>query len=80
MTLLVSACLLGLPCRYDGAAKPAPQVLELMAEHRLIPVCPEQLGGLPTPRPECPGAGPALRLPGSHPQGAQPLLRLRSHL
>lgn len=55
MTLLVSACLLGLPCRYDGAAKPAPQVLELMAEHRLIPVCPEQLGGLPTPRPpaEC---------------------------
>ena len=57
MTLLVSACLLGLPCRYDGASKPAPQVLELMAEHRLIPVCPEQLGELPTPRPpaECRG-------------------------
>lgn len=57
MTLLVSACLLGLPCRYDGAAKPAPQVLALMEEYRLIPVCPEQLGGLPTPRPpaECRG-------------------------
>lgn len=57
MTLLVSACLLGLPCRYDGASKPAPQVLALLEEHRLIPVCPEQMGGLPTPRPpaECRG-------------------------
>lgn len=51
MTLLVSACLLGCSCRYDGAAKPVPEVLALMEKHRLIPVCPEQLGGLPTPRP-----------------------------
>ena len=51
MTLLVSACLLGCPCRYDGKSRPAPQVLALMDRHALIPVCPEQLGGLPTPRP-----------------------------
>ena len=52
MRLLISACLLGEPCRYDGASKPlSPEKLEtLMREHTLIPVCPEQLGGLPTPR------------------------------
>ena len=50
MTILVSACLLGCPCRYDGAAKADPRVLALMERHTLIPVCPEQLGGLPTPR------------------------------
>ena len=47
----MSACLLGARCRYDGAAKPCQAVLELLKEHELIPVCPEQLGGLPTPRP-----------------------------
>ena len=50
MTILVSACLLGGPCRYDGTAKADPRVLALMERHTLIPVCPEQLGGLPTPR------------------------------
>ena len=50
MKLLVSACLLGLPCRYDGASKPQPWVEELARQHELIPVCPEQMGGLPTPR------------------------------
>ena len=50
MTILVSACLLGCPCRYDGAAKADSRVLALMERHTLIPVCPEQLGGLPTPR------------------------------
>ena len=50
MRLLVSACLLGCPCRYDGTAKADPRVLALMERHTLIPVCPEQLGGLPTPR------------------------------
>ena len=50
MTSLVSACLLGCPCRYDGAVKADPRVLSLMERHTLIPVCPEQLGGLPTPR------------------------------
>lgn len=51
MTLLVSACLLGLCCRYDGCGKPCAPVLELQKKHTLIPVCPEQLGGLSTPRP-----------------------------
>jgi len=51
MTLLVSACLLGCPCRYDGKSKPCGAVLALMEEHTLIPVCPEQMGGLATPRP-----------------------------
>ena len=50
MTILVSACLLGCPCRYDSAVKADPRVLSLMERHTLIPVCPEQLGGLPTPR------------------------------
>lgn len=50
MKILVSACLLGCRCRYDGAEKAHPGVLELKETHTLIPVCPEQLGGLPTPR------------------------------
>lgn len=52
MNLLISGCLLGLRCRYDGACKPLPEpVLQALAKNfRLIPVCPEQLGGLPTPR------------------------------
>jgi len=51
MKLLISACLLGVRCRYDGASKPHPLVEELAKQHTLIPVCPEQLGGLSTPRP-----------------------------
>ena len=52
MKLLVSACLLGVACRYDGASKGLSEdvLRELMARHTLVPVCPEQLGGLPTPR------------------------------
>ena len=50
MKILISACLLGVPCRYDGASKPQPWVEALAARHELVPVCPEQLGGLPTPR------------------------------
>ncbi|MBR5381079.1 MAG: DUF523 domain-containing protein [Oscillospiraceae bacterium] len=50
MPILVSACLLGVRCRYDGAARPCPAVLKLAESETLIPVCPEQLGGLPTPR------------------------------
>ena len=48
--ILVSACLLGKPCRYDGKALPCPAVIELAATREVVPVCPEQLGGLPTPR------------------------------
>lgn len=51
MNILVSACLLGCPCRYDGKGQAHPDVLALRERHHLIPVCPEQLGGLPTPRP-----------------------------
>ena len=41
---------MGLRCRYDGGSKPCEQVIALREKHELIPVCPEQLGGLPTPR------------------------------
>lgn len=58
MNLLISACLLGCPCRYDGGGQAHPDVLALADRHHLVPVCPEQLGGLPTPRP------PAERLGG----------------
>lgn len=51
MRILVSACLLGCSCRYDGKSKPCEQVIQLAKQHTLIPVCPEQLGGLSTPRP-----------------------------
>lgn len=50
MKILISACLLGIPCRYDGASKVQPWAEELARCHELVPVCPEQLGGLPTPR------------------------------
>ncbi len=53
MKLLVSACLLGAACRYDGCAKPMPEIQKLMARHILIPVCPEIFGGMSTPRPPC---------------------------
>lgn len=48
---LCSACLLGVKCRYDGNGKPHDAVLKLAKKDTLIPVCPEQLGGLATPRP-----------------------------
>lgn len=50
MKILVSACLLGACTRYDGQSVPNKVVLMLCSRHTLIPVCPEQLGGLPTPR------------------------------
>lgn len=50
MNILVSACLLGTNCKYSGGNNLAHRVLELMKEHTLVPVCPEQLGGLTTPR------------------------------
>ena len=47
----MSACLLGANCRYDGGANGICEIAELMELCELVPVCPEQLGGLPTPRP-----------------------------
>jgi len=51
MRILVSACLLGLACRYDGKSKPHPKVVELAKNEELYLFCPECMGGLPTPRP-----------------------------
>ncbi len=53
MNILISACLLGQYCRYDGQTKVYPQVQALLGRDdiHLIPVCPEQCGGLATPRP-----------------------------
>ncbi len=48
--ILVSACLLGADCKYNGKNNRNENVLRLMEKHTLIPVCPEQLGGLATPR------------------------------
>jgi uncharacterized protein YbbK (DUF523 family) len=47
---LVSACLVGLCTRYDGCSKPDTACLQALRDLHYIPVCPEQLGGLPTPR------------------------------
>ena len=48
--ILVSACLLGESCRYDGKSKPCERVIALSNTYNLIPICPEVMGGLPTPR------------------------------
>ncbi|MBU4369805.1 DUF523 domain-containing protein [Patescibacteria group bacterium] len=48
--VLCSACLLGIKCRWDAKVKPNQRIVDLAKKEILIPVCPEQLGGLPTPR------------------------------
>lgn len=47
---LVSACLLGFPCAYDGGARLQARLLALAARGWVAPICPEAAGGLPTPR------------------------------
>lgn len=47
---IVSACLLGIACRYDGGSARFEAVVQWSKNKKIIPVCPEQLGGLPTPR------------------------------
>jgi len=47
---LISACLLGVKCRWDGSDCRNDKVMNLSKKEILLPVCPEQLGGLPTPR------------------------------
>jgi len=47
---IVSACLAGINCRWDGKSSPNDLVIKLVKNGNAIPVCPEQLGGLPTPR------------------------------
>jgi len=48
--ILVSACLLGLNCRYDGQSRRNESLISTLKNVCPIPFCPEQLGGLPTPR------------------------------
>jgi len=55
--LLISACLLGVACNHEGRGSPRAVVEELGRRYRLIPVCPEVLGGLSTPRPAAELAG-----------------------
>lgn len=49
--ILISACLLGIKSRYDGTHALRKDIIKKYSDKILIPVCPEQLGGLPTPRP-----------------------------
>lgn len=82
MRLLISACLLGAPCRYDGESKRHPLCAALAERHELVPVCPEQLGGLPTPRPPAERQGNAVvsregrDVTGAYEKGAEAALAL----
>lgn len=49
--VLISACLAGVHCRYDGSAKPNEEIMELVKTGEVRLFCPEALGGLTTPRP-----------------------------
>lgn len=51
MRIAVSACLLGENCKYSGGNNLCPELVEALEGHEVIPVCPEVLGGLATPRP-----------------------------
>ncbi len=51
MAILVSACLLGENCKYNGGNNQNPKLLQMLSDHTVIPICPEVMGGLPTPRP-----------------------------
>lgn len=49
--MMISGCLMGVECRYDGRGKEAPGVLKMLEGYRLVPFCPEAAGGLRAPRP-----------------------------
>ena len=51
MTVLVSACLLGENCKYNGGNNASPAILEFLKDKQVIPICPELLAGMPSPRP-----------------------------
>lgn len=50
MNILVSKCLLGENCKYSGGNNYNKSVVEFCENHNIIPICPECMGGLPTPR------------------------------
>lgn len=51
MTVLVSACLIGENCKYNGENNASPAILEFLKDKEIVPVCPEILAGMPAPRP-----------------------------
>lgn len=53
MKYVVSACLMGVNCKYNGGNNASAQVMEFLKDKEYIMVCPEVLGGLPSPRPCC---------------------------
>ncbi|HEX9062956.1 MAG TPA: DUF523 domain-containing protein [Clostridia bacterium] len=58
--IIVSACLAGINCKYSGKSNTCSDIVKLVSMGEAIPVCPEQLGGLSTPRPAaeiCGGTG-----------------------
>jgi uncharacterized protein YbbK (DUF523 family) len=54
---LCSACLLGIKCRYDGKIIADNKIIQLATQEILLPICPEQLGGLATPQEPCENIG-----------------------
>lgn len=57
MRILVSACLIGYNCKYNGSNNLNLKVKELISKHEVIPVCPEMLGNLSCPRIPCEKVG-----------------------
>lgn len=53
MKIVVSSCLLGNKCKYNGQDNYQPEIAALLKGHTIIPVCPEVFGGLPIPRKPC---------------------------
>lgn len=53
MKILVSKCLLGERCRFDGRSKANQKVLDFLKDHEIIPVCPEVMGGMQIPHTPC---------------------------
>ena len=51
MKILVSACLLGVRCRYDGAAKPCAKAIDYLKDREVVRMCPEVMGGFSIPHP-----------------------------
>ncbi|MBQ6568954.1 MAG: DUF523 domain-containing protein [Clostridia bacterium] len=60
MRIVVSACLLGENCKYNGKNNFDPLLCEALNEHEVLPVCPEVLGGLSVPRCPCEIVGGAV--------------------
>lgn len=53
MKILVSACLIGENCKYNGGNNKSEKLIEYLKDHEVVSVCPEVLGGLPIPRIPC---------------------------